>query len=112
MRILCPECKFSYKLTSTELKQLGDRFQNKIFYKSKGCSHCNYKGYMGRTAISEILIVNDDIRSLILQSSSSTIIKKKAIKQGMMTFREHGFEKAMEGLTSIEEVLSNTQLDI
>ena len=112
VRLLCPHCKFSYKLTSNELKLLGDRFKDKVFYKSKGCSHCNYKGYIGRTAISEILIVNDEIRSFILQSSSSNIIKKKAIEQGMITFREHGFEKAMEGLTSIEEVLSNTQLDI
>ena len=112
VRLLCSDCKVSYKLTANELKLLGKDFGKKTFYKAKGCGKCNYKGYLGRTAISETLIVNDEIRSLILQSASGNLIKKKAIEQGMITFRDHGFEKATEGLTSIEEVLSNTQLDI
>ena len=112
VRLLCPDCRISYKPTVTELKTIGRQFHQKAFYKAKGCSKCNYKGYIGRTAISEILIVNDEIRSLILQSASGSDIKKKAIEQGMITFREHGFEKAAQGQTSIEEVLSNTQLDI
>ena len=112
VRLLCPHCKVPYKPVVDELKNLSIKFKSKTFYKAKGCRHCNYKGYLGRTAIAEILIVNDEIRSLILQSSSGNAIKKKAIEQGMLTFREHGFEKAAQGLTSIEEVLSNTQLDI
>ena len=113
VRLLCPTCKVPYQLSSAELELMGEKsFEGKTFYKAKGCDECNYKGYMGRSAISEILIVNDDIRSLILQSSSGNIIKKKAIELGMRTFRDHGFEKALEGLTTVEEVLSNTQLDI
>lgn len=112
MRLLCAHCKAPYKVTAQELKFLNKGLNQKTFYKAKGCSKCNYKGYIGRTAIAEILIVNDDLRSLILQSSSGSDIKKKAMELGMRTFREHGFEKAAEGLTTIEEVLSNTQLDI
>ena len=113
VRLLCPDCKEPYKVTEQQIKMFEiPKMKTKTFYKSKGCKNCNYKGYLGRTAISEILIVNDDIRSLILQSASGSEIKKKAIKQGMITFREHGFQKAIQGLTSIEEVLSNTQLDI
>ena len=113
MRLLCPECKVPYKPTAGELKIIGGKFDKEpTFYKAKGCSQCNYKGYIGRTAIAEVLIVNDEIRSLILQNSNSHVIKKKAIEQGMTTFRNHGFEKAAAGLTTIEEVLSNTQLDI
>lgn len=112
VRLICSDCKIPYKPTAHELKILGNQFNKKTFYKAKGCSKCNYKGYIGRTAIAEILIVNDEIRSLILQSSSGNDIKKKAIEHGMITFREHGFEKAAEGLTTIEEVLSNTQLDV
>ena len=112
VRMICSECKAPYKLKSEELRILGDQFREKIFYKTEGCSHCNYKGYRGRTAIAEVLVVNDDIRSLILKNSSGNVIKRKAVEQGMVTFRNHGFEKAAEGLTSIEEVLSNTQLDI
>ena len=113
VRLLCPDCKQSYKVTASQLKMFALRdTKTKTFYKTKGCKKCNYKGYLGRTAISEILIVNDEIRSLILKSASGSLIKKKAIEQGLVTFREHGFQKATQGLTSIEEVLSNTQLDI
>ena len=113
VRILCQDCKEAYKVTQAQLKSFGiNHTKINNFYKPKGCKKCNYKGYLGRTAIAEILTINDEIRSLILQSSSGSAIKKKAIQKGMMTFREHGFEKAAQGLTSIEEVLSNTQLDI
>ena len=112
VRLLCPACKVPYKPQAGELKILPRPFQKKTFYKAKGCPDCNYKGYIGRTAISEILIVNDEIRSLILQNSSGTAIKQKAMSLGMVPFRDHGLAKAGEGLTSIEEVLSNTQLDI
>ena len=112
VRKLCPDCKESYTPLKKELDALEKKFPKGKFYKPKGCSNCNYKGYMGRTAISEILIVNDDIRSLILQNSSGSDIKKLAVKQGMKSFRDHGFEMAAQGLTTIEEVLSNTQMDI
>ena len=112
VRLLCQECKVPYKLTAEDMKTIGKKQNQNSFYKAKGCPKCNYKGYSGRTAISEILIVNDEIRSLILQSASGSDIKKKAIEQGLVTFRDHGFEKAAQGQTSLEEVLSNTQLDI
>ena len=112
VRLLCPDCKQAYKLSASELKLLGQKLKKNTFYKAKGCSTCNYTGYLGRTAIAEVLILNDDIRSLILKNSSGTAIKKQALEQGMTSFRDHGFQKASEGLTTIEEVLSNTQLDI
>ena len=112
VRLLCPHCKEPYKLSSSELKLLGQNLKKGAFYKAKGCSECNYKGYLGRTAIAEVLILNDEIRSLILKNSSGNAIKKKAMDLGMSSFRDHGFQKAAQGLTTIEEVLSNTQLDI
>ncbi len=112
VRLLCPDCKIPYKPTASELSVAGGKAKAQTFYKAKGCGRCNYKGYIGRTAIAEILIVNDEIRSLILKNSNSHIIKKKALEQGMVTFREHAFEKAAQGLTTIQEALSNTQLDI
>ena len=112
VRLLCSQCKIPYILKNDEFNTLEENYDGKTFYKAKGCSQCNYKGYIGRTAISEILIVNDEIRSLILKSANGNAIKKKAVDLGMITFRDHGFEKASKGLTTIEEVLSNTQLDI
>lgn len=113
VRVLCSSCKESYKPNKQERDLLQSSFPAKaLLYKPVGCKACNYKGYIGRTAISEILIVNDQIRSLILKQSSGSEIKKLAIKLGMTTFRDHGFEKVAEGITTIEEVLSSTQLDI
>lgn len=113
VRSLCEHCKQSYKPSFIELKTFqADNLKQNVFFKSKGCGKCNYKGYLGRTAISEILVINDDIRSLILKNSSGNEIKKVAMQQGMVTFRDHGLHKASCGITSIEEVLSNTQLDI
>ncbi len=113
VRVLCPSCKAIHTPTEEELRVLNISFpEESTIYKAVGCSKCNYKGYRNRTAIAEILIVNDDIRSLILKQASGTDIKKAAIKSGMVPFRNHGLEKVVQGITTIEEVLSNTQLDI
>jgi len=113
VRVLCPLCKKIYQPSEEELSVLNLSFSKQAkIYQAVGCSRCNYKGYMGRTAIAEILVVNDNIRSLILKQASGTEIKKAAIHSGMTSFRDHGLEKVTQGITTIEEVLSNTQLDI
>ena len=112
IRLICQNCKIASPPGPAERKFIGEQFQDKTFYKPKGCSQCNYKGYIGRSAISEILVIDDEIRSLIMASSQSHIIKKTAMQKGMIPFREHGLAKAAQGLTSIKEVLSNTQMDI
>jgi general secretion pathway protein E len=80
--------------------------------KAVGCNHCNQKGYLGRSVIQELLVVNDDIRSLILQRKDGNTIKRQAVGGGMKTFRDHGISKVLSGITSIEELNANTQLDI
>lgn len=77
-----------------------------------GCNKCNNKGYIGRTLIQELLIVTEEIRTLIMHRKDSGQIKKKAIEQGMKTFRDHGIQKVLQGITTIEELLSNTQEDL
>ena len=114
VRLLCPNCKQSYIPTASE-KALLEGFTlpvGKHIFKAKGCHQCDLKGYTGRTAIQELLIVNDPIRKFIIQSSESQTIKKTAIQQGMITFRSHGIQKIIEGHTTIEEVLANTQVDL
>lgn len=76
-----------------------------------GCNECNQKGYIGRTVIQELLLVNEETRTLIMQRQDGGTIKKAAIKDGMKTFRDHGIQKVLKGITSIEEVLTNTQVD-
>lgn len=115
IRVLCPHCKTPYEPTDFELNLLGiTRAQARAgnICKAAGCNHCNNKGYVGRTNIQELLMVNDEIRSLVLRKADGNTIKKAAVASGMKTFRDHGISKVLSGITTIEELLSNTQLDI
>lgn len=115
VRVLCPHCKGPYTPSDFELNMLGvtrQMISNGNVCKAVGCEHCGGKGYVGRTLIGELLTVTDDIRSLIMQRKDGGTIKKVAIANGMKTFRDHGMAKVLAGITTIEELLSNTQLDI
>lgn len=114
VRVLCPHCKESYEPTDVELSSL-DILRSQIkgahICRPVGCNECNQKGYIGRTVIQELLLVNEETRTLIMQRQDGGTIKKAAIKDGMKTFRDHGIQKVLKGITSIEEVLTNTQVD-
>jgi general secretion pathway protein E len=114
VRLLCPHCKQPYEPTDVELASLGlqrDQISGHNIHRAVGCDECNQKGYGGRTNIQELLEVTDEIRSLVMQRKDAGTIKKEALRNGMRTFRDHGIEKVLSGLTSIEEVLTNTQVD-
>ena len=114
IRLLCPDCKAPYKLLDEDIKELEitqEEAENSTVYKAVGCGECNQKGYKGRAVISEFLLVTDDIRKLILQRKDGNSIKKEARNNGMKTIREDGVRKILEGQTTIEEVLSNSQVD-
>lgn len=114
VRVLCPHCKVPYEPTDTELITMQLKREDVVgtkISKAIGCNHCNHKGYIGRSIISELLTISDEIRSLILQRKDGGSIKKQAIKDGMRVMRDDGIRKILNGITSIEEVLSSTQLD-
>ncbi|MEQ1876091.1 MAG: type II secretion system ATPase GspE [Bdellovibrionia bacterium] len=114
VRILCPHCKVPYEPTDAELATMGVSRQlaskGKVC-KAIGCNQCNQKGYVGRTVISELMIISDEIRQLILQQKDGGTIKKLAIDQGMKPIRLDGIRKVLQGTTTIEELLANTQTD-
>lgn len=115
VRVLCPHCKTPYKPSALEIRNLGITEQQAAqgnIHKAVGCGKCNSKGYIGRTLIQELLTVTEEIRSLVMQRRDSGTIKKKAIEQGMKTFRDDGVMKVLNGVTTIEELLSNTQEDL
>lgn len=115
VRVLCPHCKAPHEPTPFEMQILGvnkEDLKNAHVCRAMGCNLCNQKGYSGRTTISELLIVTDDIRSLIMQRKDGNTVKRQAIANGMKTFRDHGIQKVLAGITTIEELTSNTQLDI
>ena len=82
---------------------------NKIIYEAFGCEECRGTGYQGRSGIFEILPLTDEIRPLIVSNASANAIKHKAIEHGMKTLREDGWEKVLDGITSIDEILRVTE---
>jgi general secretion pathway protein E len=104
VRILCPQCRekmhMGHVLSSEERKYL----KGQVIYRSKGCSECHHNGYQGRTAIFEMFTVDDAIRQLILERADASMIRQEAMRKGMRTLLQSGFEKVSRGLTSLEEV--------
>jgi general secretion pathway protein E len=112
VRMLCPHCKEIYVPDKESLDNLGlDKsvLKNNTFYRKKGCNLCMQTGFRGRTAIFEIMIVDDEIKRLILKTSDANQINELAIKQGMITLQKDGIDKALNGITTTEEVLRVTR---
>jgi general secretion pathway protein E len=112
VRVLCSHCKEVYVPDKESLSSLGlDKsvLKNNTFYRKKGCNLCMQTGFRGRTAIFEIMIVDDEIKRLILKTSDANQINELALKQGMITLQKDGIHKVMNGITTAEEVLRVTR---
>jgi general secretion pathway protein E len=112
VRVLCPHCKEVYVPDKESLTNLGlekSVLKNNTFYRKKGCNLCMQTGFRGRTAIFEIMIVDDEIKRLILKTSDANQINELALKQGMITLQKDGILKVMKGITTAEEVLRVTR---
>jgi type II secretory ATPase GspE/PulE/Tfp pilus assembly ATPase PilB-like protein len=115
VRLVCPECKAEYEPTDQELTSIGlsrDAFPGDVLWIGMGCSHCIDTGYQGRTAIYEIMPITDEVREQVMNHATSTKIKTTAMANGMTTLRMDGVVKVIEGLTTIEEVMRVTQMDL
>ncbi|MBC8479157.1 MAG: Flp pilus assembly complex ATPase component TadA, partial [FCB group bacterium] len=114
VRVICEKCKEAYTPTEHEIERLGmdaDEIAGEEFFHGKGCSHCRYTGYKGRTAIHEILEVTQTVRTLIFDNAHQERIKEEAIKQGMTPLREAGIVKMKMGITTPYEVMRSTVTD-
>jgi len=108
VRRLCPHCRETYEplpglVAETGLGRLAEG--PVTLYRPVGCDECNGTGYRGRTAVMEILVMDDAIRSLVLRSADAREIATAAVRGGMRTLYEDGLLKALDGTTSLEEVL-------
>jgi general secretion pathway protein E len=118
VRQVCPECREKYTPTAEELREIGitpaelAEYGVTQVYRAVGCPVCARNGYKGRTGIYEFLLVDDDIRQLVLKNVDSGTIKKRAVEKGMLTLLDDGARKVAAGETTIAEVLSVTQEDI
>ena len=110
VRTICKDCKEPYTPTPQITKDLGlsNEQEKIIFYQGKGCSSCKQTGYRGRLGIFELLLIDDNIKPLIINRASATEIKRVAQQFGMRTLRADGLEKARQGLVTLEEVLRVT----
>lgn len=108
VRKVCPHCKKERAYAPAELEAMGfdpGAAEGSATSSGGGCAACNQTGYLGRTVIGEILVVNDEIRELIYAGGSVHAIKEAAVRNGMCTMRDSGIRKALEGITTFEEVL-------
>ena len=112
VRVLCPQCREAYTPTAVELSEIGlsiEASNGHQVYQPRGCSHCNQTGYRGRVAIFEVLVVDDAIRGLITRGIDSKTIQDQAVKQGMITMRMVGAQQVLKGVTSVAEILRQTE---
>jgi general secretion pathway protein E/type IV pilus assembly protein PilB len=115
VRTLCNECKEPYRPSVEELpkdfphehRELGDGH----LYRSKGCRACRQIGYSGRVGIYELLVTTETIRKLAHDRASTWELRKAGIDEGMVTLRQDGWKKAIQGRTSVEEVIRVTKGD-
>ena len=124
VRKICVQCRASYQLSAEEKSIIEkepeiqkffeargkDDVQNIYMYKGKGCKVCGNTGYDGRTGIFEVLEMTEQIKQAILRRASSDEIMEIARKKGMVTMLEDGLEKALNGITTLQEVLRVTKL--
>lgn len=115
VRTICPHCRESFRPEEKALKEIGltlDDIPEGTLYRGKGCDKCFQSGYMGRSGIFEIFLVDDEIRRMILERTNTGDIKQAAMRKGMLTLRMDGARQVKEGHTTIEEVVRVTQEDI
>jgi len=113
LRTVCDRCKEAYDPPAAVLKEAGllERKDEITLCKGAGCPTCNQTGYRGRTGIFELMTVSEDIREAILSRPSKRQLFELAREAGLRTLREDGIEKAVRGLTTLEEVMRVTQLE-
>jgi len=112
VRIICPHCKQVYTADTAELKRIGivdDEGVERRVFRGRGCDKCHHTGYKGRCGIYELLLMTQDMKSLVLQTSDANQIKNHAVESGMVTLRKDGAMKVLQGITTIEEVVRVSQ---
>jgi len=114
IRKICENCKEPYEPNEVQLRELElteDDMKGKKFYYGRGCAKCNNTGYRGRTGIFEIMMLNDEIRDLIMNHASTNLLRIAAQKAGMKLLRDSGLAAIYDGITTIDEVVKETVME-
>jgi len=109
VRSVCQHCKEPYAVPDAIRNEIAmfypDRINDVKFIHGHGCPACGFTGYRGRSAINEVMIMTDPLRALVVAREPANIIKDLAMKEGMVTLRQDGWLRVVEGRTSVDEVL-------
>lgn len=108
VRVICPKCKEQYTPPRDAVGRLGIELESDAkvtFYRGRGCDYCRGSGYKGRIGVYELMLMNDRLRDLVLQKSSSHVLREAAIDAGMKTLKDDAVAKILLGQTTLEECL-------
>lgn len=119
VRQICMKCRESYEVTISDLENMqlskknieylmGGKKKTRLYH-GKGCKSCVFTGYSGRIGIFEVMEMRDDIRDLVMRKVNADDIQKQAIQDGMTTIMDDGINKALSGITTLEEVIRVTR---
>ena len=112
IRKVCQNCVDFHVPAPIELENLGLdplAFTGKKIARVKGCAECSGTGYRGRMVVHELMMIDDEIRALVMERTDSGIIKKNAESKGMVSLRQNGIQRVLEGATTPVELVSVTQ---
>jgi len=110
LRRVCPQCRDPFEPTPQIIAEIAALYPEKTpnYIKGHGCPNCAFTGYRGRTAITEVMLMNDVLRGLVINRSPANLIKNQALADGMVTLRQDGWLRVVDGRTSVDEVLRVT----
>jgi general secretion pathway protein E len=116
LRTVCPNCREPYTPSAAELARIGvriDALEGPIYRPAaNGCRACRNTGYRGRTAVQELMLMDDEVRSLVMQKADAATIRRACTVRGMTLLRQNGAQRILLGETTIEELLRVSQEDI
>ncbi len=114
VRTICQRCRQPYDPSEEELMQLQllpEDLDGRQLYRGRGCDYCNHSGYRGRIGLFEIMVLDDEMREMIMQNASTQVLRAEAKKRGLRTLRQSGLLALYDGLTTIEEVVRGTLVE-
>lgn len=114
VRKICENCKTAFEPSEAQLMELQltpEDVKDKQFYYGRGCSKCNGTGYRGRIGVFEIMVFNDEIRDLVMNSASTAVLRVAAQKNGMKLLRDNGMKLIYDGISTIDEIVKETIME-